>query len=90
MRGLTAPSRRNPRSRHVTPALSGAILIGMKGVCPMRLRFWQRRSLRQRALDAIAAERRHPWVKPAAPATPGSANDEYWAVQAGLAGYGQP
>lgn len=56
----------------------------------MRLLFWRRRSSRQCALEAIAAERRHPWVKPAAPRTPGSVNDEYWAIQAGLGGYGTP
>jgi hypothetical protein len=54
----------------------------------MRLWFWRRRSGRKRALDAIAAERRHPWVKPAGPRTPGSANDEYWVMQA--PGYGSP
>lgn len=56
----------------------------------MRLRFWQRRSSRQRALDAIAAMRRHPLIQPGAPPTPGSANDDYWAMQGGMAGYGQP
>jgi hypothetical protein len=56
----------------------------------MRLWLWRRRSGRQRALDAIAAERRYPWVKPAPARTPGSANDEYWAMQAGIAGYGTP
>jgi hypothetical protein len=54
----------------------------------MRLRFWRRRSSRQRALDAIAAARRHPLIKPGRPAMPGSGNDQYWAMQAGM--YGQP
>lgn len=74
----------------MTPAPSGAILIGMKGVCLMRLRFWQRRSGRQRALDAIVALRRHPLVKPGRPRTSGSVNDDHWAQQAWLGGYGQP
>ncbi len=58
----------------------------------MRLRFWRRwrRSSRQRALDAIADVRRHPLIKPGRERTPGSANDEYWAIQGGMAGYGQP
>jgi hypothetical protein len=54
----------------------------------MRLRFWRRRSSRQRALDAIAQARRHPLVKPGPVRTPGSANDLYWALQGGM--YGQP
>jgi hypothetical protein len=57
----------------------------------MRLRFWRRRlSSRERALAAIADARRHPLIKPVAPLTPGSMNDDYWAIQAGLGGYGQP
>jgi len=56
----------------------------------MRLRFWERRSGRQQALDALAALRRNRLLKPAAPHTPGSANDEYWTMQAGMAGYGAP
>jgi hypothetical protein len=56
----------------------------------MRLRFWRRRSSRQRALDALAEARRHPLIKPAAPRTTGSANDDYWAMQAGMGGSGQP
>jgi hypothetical protein len=56
----------------------------------MRLRFWQRRSSRQRALDAIADVRRHPLIKPATPPTTGSMNDDYWATQAWLGGYGTP
>jgi hypothetical protein len=56
----------------------------------MRLRFWRQRSGRQRALDALAALRRNRLLKPAASRTPGSANDEHWAIQAGLGGYGQP
>lgn len=56
----------------------------------MRLRFWRRRSSRQRALDAIAQARRHPLIKPSPDPTPGSANDDYWAMQAGMAGYGSP
>jgi len=56
----------------------------------MRLRFWERRSSRQQALAALAALRRNRLLKPASPRTPGSANDEYWAMQAGMAGYGAP
>ncbi|HST49473.1 hypothetical protein [Jatrophihabitans sp.] len=56
----------------------------------MRLRFWQRRSGRQQALDALAALRRNRLLKPGRPRTPGSVNDEYWAIQAGLGGYGTP
>ena len=56
----------------------------------MRLRFWQRRSSRQRALDAIAQARRQPLVKPGTERTPGSVNDQYWAMQGGMAGYGTP
>lgn len=56
----------------------------------MRLWFWQQRSDRQRALDAIAAMRRHPLMKAGRPRTTGSVNDQYWAMQAGMAGYGQP
>jgi len=56
----------------------------------MRLRFWRRRSSRQRALDAIAQSRRHPLIKPGRPRTPGSVNDQYWAMQGGMAGYGRP
>lgn len=56
------------------------------------MHFWfrRRRSDRQQALDAIAAIRRHPLIKPGRPRTTGSVNDEYWAKQAWLAGYGQP
>jgi len=57
----------------------------------MRLRFWRRRlSSRERALAAIADARRHPLIKPATPPTTGSVNDDYWVIQGGLAGYGQP
>ncbi len=57
----------------------------------MRLRFWQRRrSGRERALAAIADVRRHPLIKPGTPPTPGSMNDDYWATQAWLGGYGLP
>lgn len=56
----------------------------------MRLRFWRRRSSRQRALDAIAEMRCHPLGGAGVARTPGSANDDYWAMQAGMAGYGQP
>jgi hypothetical protein len=38
----------------------------------------------------MAAMRRHPLIQPGAPPTPGSANDDYWAMQGGMAGYGQP
>jgi len=56
----------------------------------MRLRFWRRRSSRQRALDAIAQARKHPLIKPGRPPTPGSVNDVYWAMQGGMGGYGRP
>jgi hypothetical protein len=57
----------------------------------MRLRFWRREPTgRQRALNAIAELRRHPLIKPATPQTTGSVNDDYWATQAWLGGYGYP
>jgi hypothetical protein len=57
----------------------------------MRLRFWRREPTgRQRALNAIAELRRHPLIKPATPPTTGSVNDDYWATQAWLGGYGYP
>lgn len=56
----------------------------------MRLLYWRRLSSRQRALATIADLRRHPLIKPDRPRTTGSMNDDYWAQQAWLGGYGQP
>ncbi len=56
----------------------------------MRIRFWRRgrQADRTAALVALRALRRHPLIKPGREHTPGSANDEYWALQAGMSGHG--
>jgi hypothetical protein len=58
----------------------------------MRLRFWRTAEPADRAtaLRALRSLKRNRLLRPAADPTPGSANDEYWAIQAGLAGGGAP
>ena len=58
----------------------------------LRRAFSRRREAasRQQALKVLADLRQHPLINPGHEPTPGSANDDYWAVQAGLGGYGQP
>lgn len=54
----------------------------------MRLRFWRTSEPADRdtALRALRSMRKHRLLRPAADPTPGSANDEYYAVQAALEG----
>lgn len=56
----------------------------------MRLRFWRtpQRSDRDTALRALRSLKRDRLLRPAPELTPGSANDDYWAIQAGLGGGG--
>jgi hypothetical protein len=56
----------------------------------MRLRFWRtpERSDRDTALRALRSLKRDRLLRPAPDPTPGSANDDYWAIQAGLGGGG--
>jgi hypothetical protein len=56
----------------------------------MRLRFWRRSEPADRtaALRALKSLRHNRLLRPAADPTPGSANDEYYAVQAFLGGAG--
>jgi hypothetical protein len=54
----------------------------------MRLRFWRTAEPadRETALRALRSLRRNRLLRPAADLTPGSANDDYYAIQAGLGG----
>jgi hypothetical protein len=56
----------------------------------MRLRFWRHSepSDRDSALRALKSLRRDRLLRPAHQPTPGSANDDYYAIQAGLGGGG--
>jgi hypothetical protein len=58
----------------------------------MRLRFWKaaptEQADRDTALRALQSLRRDRLLRPVSPPTPGSANDDYWAIQAGLGGGG--
>jgi hypothetical protein len=56
----------------------------------MRLRFWRtpEPADRNTALRALRSLRRNRLLRPAADPTPGSANDDYYAIQAGLGGGG--
>jgi hypothetical protein len=56
----------------------------------MRLLFWRTSKPvdRDTALRALQSLKRNRLLRPAADPTPGSVNDEYYAIQAGLAGYG--
>jgi hypothetical protein len=54
----------------------------------MRLRFWNRAPAgpadRETALQALQSLRRDRLLRPVSQPTPGSVNDDYWAIQAGL------
>jgi hypothetical protein len=54
----------------------------------MRLRFWRTSEPADRttALRALRSLKRNRLLRPAADPTPGSANDDYYAIQAGLGG----
>ena len=54
----------------------------------MRLRFWTttKPADRNTALRALRSLKRNRLLRPIAPPTPGSANDDYYAIQAGLGG----
>ncbi len=58
----------------------------------MRLRFWRRARAGQQpadrdtALRALRSLKRDRLLRPGSDPTPGSANDDYWAIQAGLGG----
>jgi hypothetical protein len=56
----------------------------------MRLRFWKRAPTgpadRDTALRALGSLKRDRLLRPVSAPTPGSANDDYWATQAGLGG----
>jgi len=56
----------------------------------MRLRFWRtsKPADRDAALRALRSLKRNRLLRPAADPTPGSANDDYYAIQAGLGGGG--
>lgn len=56
----------------------------------MRLRFWRtpKPADRNTALRALRSLKRNRLLRPAADPTPGSANDDYYAIQAGLGGGG--
>ncbi|MDQ1739686.1 MAG: hypothetical protein QOE53_1338 [Pseudonocardiales bacterium] len=56
----------------------------------MRLRFWptSKPADRETALRALRSLKRDRLLRPAAAPTPGSANDDYYAIQAGLGGAG--
>jgi hypothetical protein len=58
----------------------------------MRLCFWKTSEPADRntALRALRSLRRNRLLRPAAEPTPGSVNDDYYAIQAGLGGYGTP
>jgi hypothetical protein len=58
----------------------------------MRLRFWRTAEPADRAtaLRALWSLRRDRLLRPVAAPTPGSVNDDYYAIQAGLGGYGTP
>ncbi len=54
----------------------------------MRLRFWRTAESADRntALRALRSVKRNRLLRPAADPTPGSANDDYYAIQAGIGG----
>lgn len=56
----------------------------------MRLRFWRasKPADRNTALRALRSLKRNRLLRPAPDPTPGSANDDYYAIQAGLGGGG--
>jgi hypothetical protein len=56
----------------------------------MRLRFWptSKPADRETALRALRSLKRDRLLRPAAAPTPGSANDDDYALQAGLGGAG--
>jgi hypothetical protein len=58
----------------------------------MRLRFWTTAEPADRdtALRALRSLKRNRLLRPVAEPTPGSVNDDYYAIQAGLGGYGAP
>lgn len=60
----------------------------------MRLQFWRAAQAgpadRDTALRALRSLKRNRLLRPAAGPTPGSANDDYWAIQGGLSGAGSP
>jgi hypothetical protein len=62
----------------------------------MRPLFWRRARAgrhpadRDTALRALQSLRHDRLLRPVSTPTPGSVNDDYWAIQAGLGGFGLP